>query len=434
MQKFILFLFILVVLICSCSNNNKPDDSYLEVSFNQLFFWAEGGYKFVGVNSNREFSASSGSNWCTTEILTASKDNLKITVSKNDVTGEERTAEITVSCDGLEEKVKVTQLAAEQILTVKETSVVINEKESLSFTLTVTASIPVVFEFPAWIHENTADGSSGEEKKYSFTVSALNAGEISRSGEITVKPADTYSVKDITIPVMLVKGSVRVMSYNIQNARGMDNIVSYQRIADIISGVAPDVVALQELDSVTVRSNGVDVLVRLADLTDMYSVYGASILFNGGKYGIGVLSKEKPLSWKRIPLPGREEARSLLIVEFNDFVFCCTHFSLNAQDRLTSVGVINQAVMDFDKPVLLGGDLNDSPTSNVLGAFRQNWSILSDVTQITYPSDNPDENTIDYIFGYASKGYAYHVWQARVLNEPVASDHLPIFAEVSVIR
>jgi len=256
---------------------------------------------------------------------------------------------------------------------------------------------------------------------------------MSRSGEITVKPAEsTYPVEDVVIPVIQNKESVRVMSYNVQHCRGMDNVINYQRIADIISGVSPNVVALQELDSVTTRSNGINQLARLGELTNMHSVYGASISFGGGKYGIGILSKEKPLSWKRVPLPGREEARSLLIVEFEDYVFCCTHFSLNAADRLTSVGVINEAVKDFDKPVILGGDINDSPTSAVLNAFRQNWSILSDIEQITYPSNDQEETIIDYIFGYISKGYTYHVWQARVLYEPLASDHFPIFVDMSV--
>jgi len=223
--------------------------------------------------------------------------------------------------------------------------------------------------------------------------------------------------------------TIRVMSYNIQNGKGMDNIVDYQRIADVITQTAPDVVALQELDSVTNRSKGVDVLSRLAALSAMYPVYGASIPYDGGKYGIGILSKQKPLSWKRIPLPGREEARSLLMVEFKDYVFCCTHFSLNDDDRQASVSIIGQAVKELNKPVILSGDINATPRSTVLKAFQENWLILSDTTRFTFPSDKPGR-TIDYIFGYTPKGYTYSVWQTRVLNEPMASDHLPLFADV----
>jgi endonuclease/exonuclease/phosphatase family metal-dependent hydrolase/Icc-related predicted phosphoesterase len=222
--------------------------------------------------------------------------------------------------------------------------------------------------------------------------------------------------------------TVRVMSYNIRNAKGMDNIVDYQRIADVINNLNPDIVALQELDSVTNRSQGVDVLAQLANHTAMYSVYGASIPFDGGKYGIGILSKEKSISWKRIPLPGREEARSLLMVEFKDYVCCCTHFSLNEDDRRASVDIIDRSVKDFNKPVILAGDINATPETPVLEAFKQNWIILTDTKQFTFPSDKPNR-TIDYIFGYAPKEYVYSVWQTRVLNT-LASDHLPLFADI----
>ena len=234
-----------------------------------------------------------------------------------------------------------------------------------------------------------------------------------------------------TQPYPQAKNTVRVMSYNVRNGIGMDNKIDYQRIADIIIRVSPDVVALQELDSVTNRSGGVDVLSQLAALSAMYPVYGASIPFDGGKYGIGILSKREPLSWRRIPLPGREEARSLLMVEFKDYLFCCTHFSLHEEDRNASVHLINQAVGDFDKPVMLAGDLNATPEMPVIEAFKQSWTVLTDTRQFTFPSDTPD-TTIDYILGYTLKGHAYSVRQTRVLNEPAASDHLPLFSDVRI--
>ncbi|MDR1675903.1 MAG: endonuclease/exonuclease/phosphatase family protein [Tannerella sp.] len=221
------------------------------------------------------------------------------------------------------------------------------------------------------------------------------------------------------------------MSYNIRNGVGLDNVVNYQRIADVIKELSPDAVALQELDSVTNRSNHTDVLACLADLTNMYAVYGASIPYDGGKYGIGVLSKMRPLAWSRIPLPGREEARSLLMVEFPEYVFCCTHFSLNEEDRLTSVTLIDEAVKTYHarKPVFLAGDLNATPHSPEMKAFGKNWKILNDTRQSTFPADRPDR-TIDYLLGYLPGGHVYSVRQTHVLPEPKASDHRPLYADV----
>lgn len=261
--------------------------------------------------------------------------------------------------------------------------------------------------------------SAKMQKTYRQIVSLLLF--FSFTALINIGYAQTYPQQENTI---------RVMSYNIRNAKGMDNVTDYQRIADIITSVAPDVVALQELDSITNRSKGVDVLAQLAGLTAMYQVYGSSISYDGGKYGIGVLSKEKPLSWKRIPLPGREELRSLLLVEFKEYVLGCTHFSLNNDDRQASATIIDEAAKYYKKPVMLAGDINATPDSPVMKTFRKNWSILSDITKFTIPSDKPS-STIDYILGYTSKGYVYSVWQNRVLNTQ-ASDHLPLFVDVRI--
>ena len=227
------------------------------------------------------------------------------------------------------------------------------------------------------------------------------------------------------------EGTIRIMCYNIRNARGMDNFVDYQRIADVILRTNPAVVALQELDSVTNRSRQVDVLRYLAALTGMYAVYGPAIEFDGGLYGVGTLSRERPLSWQNIPLPGREEERTLLLVEFEHFVLANTHFSLNAEDRMTSVEIVNRAAKQFDKPVILAGDINARPDSPVMHAFMENWQILSDPSQYTFPSDNPNR-TIDYIMGFTVAGHTFTVYQAQVLNEPVASDHLPLFVDVRI--
>jgi len=222
-----------------------------------------------------------------------------------------------------------------------------------------------------------------------------------------------------------------IMSYNVRNCVGMDGITDYQRVADIILKADADVVALQELDSATQRSGGVVVLDKLARLTGMYGVYGPAIDYQGGKYGIGVLSKKIPLSWATHPLPGREEKRAILTVELDNCVVCCTHFSLTAEDRLESVNIIAELVKGYDKPVLLAGDINDLPDSDVLKRLGLKWNILSDPEKFTYRSDNPVK-CIDYIFGLTHEKYLFKVMDRVVGDEPVASDHLPLWVKVEI--
>lgn len=223
--------------------------------------------------------------------------------------------------------------------------------------------------------------------------------------------------------------AIRLMSYNIRNAKGMDNITDYQRIANVINSANPDVIAVQELDSMTNRSNQVDVLDVLSRKILMFPTYAAAIDHDGGKYGVGILSKEKPLSVKRIPLPGREEARMLLIIELETYYFGCTHFSLTAEDRIRSVEIIKREAAKLDKPFFLGGDINATPDSPEQEAMNEHFTTLVSPKANTYPATEPNV-CIDYLYGYTGAGNWSRLTNRGVINEPIASDHLPLYAEV----
>lgn len=58
----------------------------------------------------------------------------------------------------------------------------------------------------------------------------------------------------LIVPVQ-AQHTLRLMTYNIKNVTGMDGVCDFQRIANVINNASPDVVAVQEVDSVTNRSN-----------------------------------------------------------------------------------------------------------------------------------------------------------------------------------
>ena len=218
---------------------------------------------------------------------------------------------------------------------------------------------------------------------------------------------------------------LKLMSYNIRNAKGMDNVRNVQRIANVINNEAPDVVAVQELDSMTTRSNQTYVLAEVAERTQMHASYTPAISFQGGKYGIGILSKEKPLDIQTYPLPGREEERMLMVAEFKDYFFACTHLSLTEEDRLASLDIIKQSVSTSQKPFFLAGDLNDKPESEFIKALQQDFQILTNVKQATFPAPEPTE-TIDYIAAWKQQTNDLVTLSSQVVEEPLASDHRPI--------
>ena len=227
---------------------------------------------------------------------------------------------------------------------------------------------------------------------------------------------------------------LKIMTYNVRNSKGMDNVMDCRRAAAVIRSQVPDLVAVQELDSMTARYPGKDVLSELATLTGMYPTFAPSIDYKGGKYGIGMLTKEKPISHRRVPLPCRSEPRSLLIVELEDYYYCCTHLSLHAEDRLTSMGIITEELSKLDKPVMIAGDFNAEPEEESMKVLAENFAIFKkDATPAyTFPANKPDIE-IDYICLLKSGKVAkFEVLEHTIVDAPVESDHRPIVAEVKI--
>ena len=225
------------------------------------------------------------------------------------------------------------------------------------------------------------------------------------------------------------QNTLKLMSYNIKNANGMDNVCNFQRIANVINNASPDVVAIQEVDSMTNRSGQKYVLGEIAERTQMHGYFAPAIDYDGGKYGIGLLTKQVPLRLQTLPLPGREEARTLILAEFADYIYCCTHMSLTEEDRMKSLELVKAFTSSSTKPLFLAGDMNAEPESGFIKELQKDFQILSNPKQHTFPAPNPKE-TIDYIATLKQNAKGFAVISAKVINEPMASDHRPILVEL----
>ena len=224
------------------------------------------------------------------------------------------------------------------------------------------------------------------------------------------------------------KHTMRVMSYNIRIGIGMDDSTSLQRIADVVKKVDPDYVGLQEVDSIAERSGWVDQVRELAALTGLYPVFAPATPRSKGLYGIAALVREKPLSYKNIALPGAEEPRTFLLMEYADYILCNTHFSLRAPSRMESIDIINAAVKAYDKPMIITGDFNMLPQSDEFKRMNAAWTLLSDTTILTHPSVDP-KWTLDYIFIRNCDNF--EVLNNVVIEERMASDHLPLYMDLN---
>lgn len=230
-----------------------------------------------------------------------------------------------------------------------------------------------------------------------------------------------------------------VMSYNIHHAEGVDGKLDLPRIAGVITSVSPDLVALQEVDRNTERTGKVDQAQELARLTGMESAYGRTMDYQGGQYGVAVLSRLPIRETQIHPLPVTEDWEPRILfqttIELPDsrtLQFISTHLDHHGdnRNRLASVPVIEKWAKDNPKSLaLLLGDLNDTPDSPVLKPILTHWTMTNAGKPLfTIPVENP-KRQIDFIlFRPQNCWKAVKTW---VLEETIASDHRPI---VSVLE
>ncbi len=235
-----------------------------------------------------------------------------------------------------------------------------------------------------------------------------------------------------------------VMTYNIHVGIGMDKKLDLARIAEVINEKRPDLVGLQEVDRGVRRTNGVDQIAELARLTKMEYAFAPNLDYQGGKYGVAVLSRHPILAidHRRFQNLREAERRGFLRVEIGlgrrRVHFVTTHLDYqHADGRLFEARQLLKALGDVRGPVILSGDFNDEPTGETYKLLAQTYidaygdGVNDPAGGLTYPADKPRKR-IDYIF--VRKGDGARVRGADAESRSQASDHLPFVAFVEVGR
>ena len=222
--------------------------------------------------------------------------------------------------------------------------------------------------------------------------------------------------------------SLRIMTYNIHHAEGVDGKVDYERIAAIIRKADPHIVALQEVDRETLRTQQVDQAKRLADLLDYQVVFGKALNFQGGAYGLAIMARGNIHSKCTFALPYRigQEPRIVLEakIELGDDwpliqLFNAHLCHLSAETRLEQVQRMIQIIPNnTDNLTLLAGDFNARPQTAPMDLlWKQGWNDCLET-----------HDGIDYLL--SSPGAKVQLKSSRIIQAPLASDHNPVFAEL----
>ena len=237
---------------------------------------------------------------------------------------------------------------------------------------------------------------------------------------------------------------LRVMTYNVHSCKGRDGKISPERIAGVIAGHNPDIVALQELKTGP-KSHQAEII---AEKLKMSFEYHPSLVVKEGRRGNAIFSKFpiKPVrngTLPRLAWPPFLEPRGALWVEIDacgkKVQVLNTHLSLLPAERFLQaealLGPDWAANPAFKGHAIFCGDFNASPRSKVCARIEQVFKnaqreLAGHRLLKTLPSFCP-VRSVDHVFvGAGIRVNAIEVPGSRL--ERISSDHLPLIAEVKL--
>jgi endonuclease/exonuclease/phosphatase family metal-dependent hydrolase len=240
---------------------------------------------------------------------------------------------------------------------------------------------------------------------------------------------------------------LRVLVYNIhagKDAKGVDNL---DRVAQLVRDTRADIVLLQEVDVLTRRSGNVDQPARLRERTGFHAAFGKTLDYQGGLYGIAVLSRwpidssgvaslpiDPPQLRSGVSYEPRGALRAFITSPHGRIVVMNTHLDASRDDhyrRQEARTIV--ALADSLRGagfLLVGGDFNSEAGSAVqqsltAAPLHDAWALCGQGNGLTYPADSGTKR-IDYLYLPPRATCA----RAEVIPTD-ASDHRPLLVRVT---
>jgi endonuclease/exonuclease/phosphatase family metal-dependent hydrolase len=235
----------------------------------------------------------------------------------------------------------------------------------------------------------------------------------------------------------------RIVTYNTHRSRGIDGRARPGRIAEVLSEIGADIVALQEVLSRAGASREFDQARYIAESLRLHWVMGVNRTYRGGLYGNVVLSRF-PIRMMRnhdLSLIGREERGCLradidlglrILHVFNVHLGTAVEERRYQGEKLITADLLND--VELSAPRIVLGDFNEW-TRGVATRLLSSELVSADVEAHlqhtrTYPGLLPVLH-LDHIYydpGLKLERLLLH----RSRKALIASDHLPLVADFEV--
>jgi len=222
------------------------------------------------------------------------------------------------------------------------------------------------------------------------------------------------------------------MSYNIRHGLTTKNQSNLSRVSQLIRANKADIVALQEIDSATVRSLGRNQTKYLAKATGMKSVYAKAVSEKRGSYGLAILSRYPIIASQIVQLPSPEEGASrILLCAYVELPnektvrFCTAKLDPHSsQNRTAQAAIVTALLKESIQPVVWAGDFHSHTDDPIIRQMARYWRYAGIASeQVTFPDL---ASRFDYILTRPND--ELQELNYRIVEENRTSDHYPVIA------
>jgi endonuclease/exonuclease/phosphatase family metal-dependent hydrolase len=234
-------------------------------------------------------------------------------------------------------------------------------------------------------------------------------------------------------PICATTGKLRLASYNIRKAKGVDRRYDPGRIADILAALSADVIALQEADFRWGARPAALPAAMISDQTDYDLVPVAQSPDGIGWHGNAVLVRRGVVvrDVTHITLPGLEPRGALRVdldAGFGPVSIVAAHLGLLRRHRQGQLATIRAAVSPDARPTAIMGDFNEWSLDRGLDPLGDDFTIHAPGKSFhaALPMAALDRIALGGGLVLETGGV---MQDARALK---ASDHLPIWADVRI--